>query len=115
MFAAFTQAQDKVRGKEGNLKRKEKSNRVRIGAVIWIQDLFCLLPQMPINSSLNKGCYITHFSRVPHGKQYTLPVHSLYKSIFLHTSNYLPKKVKFSLKKPEQKKKIILLYLNLLS
>lgn len=44
MFPAFTQAQDKVRGEEGNLKRKEKPSGFRIGTVIRIQYLFWLLP-----------------------------------------------------------------------
>lgn len=48
MFSALTQAQDKVRGEEGNLKREEKSSGIRIETVIRIQDLFWLLPQMPI-------------------------------------------------------------------
>lgn len=73
MFSAFTQAQDKVRGEEGNLKRKEKSSRVRIGTVIRTQDLFWLLPQVPI-TPLHKRCCITCFSRVTGGKQHGLPV-----------------------------------------
>lgn len=55
MFSAFTQAQDKVRGEEGNLKRKEKSSGVRIGTVIRIQGLFWLLPQMPITLHCTKA------------------------------------------------------------
>lgn len=55
MFSAFTQAQDKVRGEEGNLKRKEKSSGVRIGTVIRIQDLFWLLSQMPVTLYYTKN------------------------------------------------------------